>query len=127
MFSVEIHSHCIKEKVYKFRIPRKNQHWVYFYHSNLKVGPFGPPPVALELKYLYGAVTPKQLKLVLPVIKTTYIDIFAEILNLEGHVNRCIGLKVMAILLNGLILPTGGVASGRVCPAACAAGLFLDI
>ena len=28
-------------------------------------------------------------------------------------------------MLNGLILPTGGVASGRVCPAACAAGLFL--
>ena len=36
--------------MYKFRIPKKNQHWVYFYHSNLKVGPFGPPPVALELK-----------------------------------------------------------------------------
>ena len=33
--------------MYKFRIPRKNQHWVYFYHSNLKVGPFGPPPVDL--------------------------------------------------------------------------------
>ena len=30
----------------------------------------------------------------------------------------------MAILLNGWILPTGGVASGRVCPAAWAAGLF---
>ena len=35
--------------MYKFRTPRKNQHWVYFYHSNLKVGPFGPPPVALGL------------------------------------------------------------------------------
>ena len=31
----------------------------------------------------------------------------------------------MAILLNGWILPTGGVASGKVCPAACAAGFFL--
>jgi hypothetical protein len=49
MFSVAIHSHCIKEKMYKFRIPRKNQHWVYFYYSNLKVGQFGPPPVALGL------------------------------------------------------------------------------
>ena len=51
--------------------------------------------------------------MVLPVIK--YIDIFSEILNLEGHQNCCIGSKVMAILLNKLILPTGGVASGRVC------------
>ena len=49
MFSVAINSHCNKEKMYKFRIPRKNQHWVYFYHSNLKVGPFGPPAVALGL------------------------------------------------------------------------------
>ena len=31
---------------------------------------------------------------------------FSEILNLEGHLNRCIGSKVMAILLNGWILPT---------------------
>ena len=32
----------------------------------------------------------------------------------------------MSILLNELILPTGGVASGRVCPAASsAAGLFI--
>ena len=38
-----------QRKMYKFRIPRKNQHWVYFYHSNLKVGQFGPPPVALGL------------------------------------------------------------------------------
>ena len=47
-----------------------------------------------------------------------------EILNLEGHLNRLIGSNVMAILLNVWILPTGGVASGRVCPAAYAAGLF---
>ena len=56
--------------------------------------------------------------------KTNYIDICPEILNLEGHQNRCIGSKVTAILLNGWILPTGGVALGRVCPAACAAGFF---
>ena len=28
------------------------------------------------------------------------------------------------MLLNGWILPTGEAASGRVCPEACAAGLF---
>ena len=33
-------------------------------------------------------------------------------------------LTVTAILLNGWIVPTGGVASGRVWPGACAAGLF---
>ena len=43
--------------------------------------------------------------------KTNYIDIFSEILNLEGHLNRCIGSKVTGILLNGWNLPTGGVAS----------------
>ena len=57
----------------------------------------------------------------MPSHKTNYIDIFSEILNLEGHLNRCIGSKVTAILLKGRILPTGGVASGRVCPVACAA------
>ena len=40
--------------------------------------------------------------------KTNCIDIFSEILNPEGHQNRCIGLKVTLILLNGYILPTGG-------------------
>ena len=47
--------------------------------------------------------------------KTNYIDIFSEILNLGGHQNCCIGSKVTAILLNGLILPTGGASSERVC------------
>ena len=37
-----------------------------------------------------------------------------------------IGL-VTAILLNGWILPTGGVALGRVCTAAWAAGLLIYI
>ena len=36
--------------MYKYIIPRKNQHWVYFHHSNSKVEPFGPTPVALGLK-----------------------------------------------------------------------------
>ena len=46
MFSVAIHSHFIKEKIYKFRIPRTNHYWAYFDHSNLKVGLFGPSLVA---------------------------------------------------------------------------------
>ena len=48
--------------------------------------------------------------------KTYYIDILSKILNREGNLNRYIGSKVKAILLNGW-MPTGGVASGRVCPA----------
>ena len=34
---------------------------------------------------------------------TKYINIFLEILNLEGHHNCCIGSKVTVILLNRLI------------------------
>ena len=58
--------------------------------------------------------------------KRNYINIFPEILYLEGHLNCCIGSKVTAISLNWSILPTGGVASGRVCHAACTAGLFVN-
>ena len=36
-------------------------------------------------------------------------------LNPEGHQNPFSGSQVTAILLKGLIWPTGGVASGRVC------------
>ena len=43
--------------------------------------------------------------------KTDYIDNVSEFLNPEGHQNRRIGSKVTAILLNGWILPSGGVAS----------------
>ena len=32
---------------------------------------------------------------------TNYIDIFSEILNLEGHLNCCIGSRVTPFLLNG--------------------------
>ena len=63
--------------------------------------------------------------MVLPVISQNILTFFLEIQNLEGHQNRCIGSKVTVILLNGLILPTGGVASGRVCPTDCAADWFL--
>ena len=61
--------------------------------------------------------------MVLPV-KKNYINIVSEVLNVEEHQNGLIGTKFTAILMNGWILPTGGVASGRVCPAACAAGLL---
>ena len=47
--------------------------------------------------------------------KIDYFTLFEEILNLEGHPNCITGSKVMAILLNWLILLIGGVASGRVC------------
>ena len=43
------------------------------------------------------------------------IDKFEDILNLKGYENHNIGSKVTEILLNGWILPIGGVASGRVC------------
>ena len=62
----------------------------------------------------------------LPVIKQTILTFFSEILNLEGHLNHCIGSKVTAILQFWVDLRTGVVASGRVCPAACAAGLYYD-
>ena len=34
-----------------------------------------------------------------------------EILRLEGHLNHITGSRVMAILLNGLILPIGGASA----------------
>ena len=43
--------------------------------------------------------------------KIDYVTIFMEILNLKGHPNRITGLKVTAILLNGLILPIDGASS----------------
>ena len=36
-----------------------------------------------------------------------YIFILSEILNLKGHPNYITGSKVMAIMLNGFILPIG--------------------
>ena len=46
--------------------------------------------------------------MVLPVIKQNILTFFLEIF----HLNCCIDSKVTAILLNGWILPTGGVAAG---------------
>ena len=40
-----------------------------------------------------------------------YLIGIKNFLNLEGHQNRISGSKVTAILLNGWILPVGGVAS----------------
>ena len=40
------------------------------------------------------------------------IDLIRKMLEI---LNRIIGSKVTAILLNGWVLPVGGVASGRVC------------
>ena len=60
--------------------------------------------------------------------RTNYIEIFSEILNLEGHQNRYIGLKVKAIFLNGWSLPTGGASSGRVCVCSlCSRVLYINI
>ena len=56
--------------------------------------------------------------------KIDYITIFYETLNLEGHPNRITGSRVMAILLNGWLLPNSGVASEGSASAAYAAGLF---
>ena len=81
----------------------------------------------LSLKYLYSAVTPKRLKMVLPVIKPTILTFSSEILNLEGHQNRCIGSKVTAILLNGWILPNGGASLGRVCACSLRSRLVYNV
>ena len=59
--------------------------------------------------------------------KINYDTILLEIQNLEGHPNRITGSKVMAILLNGWILPIGGVASERVCACSLRSRLVLRI
>ena len=43
---------------------------------------------------------------------------FLEIITYEGHLNFYTGLRDTAILMNGWILPIGGIALGRVCGAA---------
>ena len=47
--------------------------------------------------------------------KIGYVKQVWKILNLKGNQNLINGSKVTAILLEGLILPVGGVVSGRVC------------
>ena len=56
-----------------------------------------------------------------------YVSIFEETLNLEGHLNRFIGSKVTAILVNRGILPNGGVAEGRVCACSLRSRLVFTV
>ena len=44
-------------------------------------------------------------------LKIDYVTIFKEIIHPEGHTNCIIGPKVIAILLNGWILPIGGYSA----------------
>ena len=44
-----------------------------------------------------------------------HVIVISNFLNPKGHHNLISGSKVTAILLKGLILPMGGVASGRIC------------
>ena len=60
--------------------------------------------------------------------KIDCVHILSEILNLKGHLNRFKGSKVTAILVNGEILPSGGVAQGRVCASSLRSRLvFLTV
>ena len=61
----------------------------------------------------------------LTVITQTIWTFLFEILNLEGHPNCISGSKVMAIWLNGWILPVGGASSGRVCVEPAKQACFL--
>ena len=96
--------------------------WLYKHLASLVIHSFIHPLVKISLRRRH----PKTVNNGAFSHETNYINIFSEILNLEGHLNRCIDSKVTAIWLNGWILPTGGVALGRVCTAACAAGLFMN-
>ena len=55
----------------------------------------------------------------------TMSSYFCLILNLKGHHNCIIGLKVKVILLNWWIFPFGGVASSRVCACSLSSMHFL--
>ena len=54
-----------------------------------------------------------------------YASNFKGNLNFKGHQNCSIGSKVTAILVNGGILPRGGVALGRVCTCSLRSMLLL--
>ena len=45
--------------------------------------------------------------------KINYVIVIKNSLNPEGHQNPISGLKVMAILLKGWILPIGGASAGE--------------
>ena len=57
MFSVEIHSNCSKEKFYKCRIARKNQHWVYLVSFKFKGRAISPSPGSFRVKLPKDAKT----------------------------------------------------------------------
>ena len=59
--------------------------------------------------------------------KTNHFGIFSEILNPEEHQNRFIGSKVTAILLMGRFCLLVELHREGSAPAACAAGLLLEI
>ena len=59
--------------------------------------------------------------------KIDCVTICKKILNLEGLHNCITGSKVMAILLNGCILPIGGASSGRGCACSLRSRLVLDL
>ena len=58
--------------------------------------------------------------------KIDYVRKLYGIENLEGHQDRITGSRVMAILLNGLILPIGEVATGRVCACSLRSRLVFE-
>ena len=59
--------------------------------------------------------------MVLSVIKLTIFTFFMKILNIEGHLSRLIGSKVMAILVNGGFYLLVELHREGLAPAACAA------
>ena len=63
--------------------------------------------------------------MVLPVIKQPILH-FAAILNLEWHLNRIAGSKVMAFLLIGWILSVGGASSGGICAQLAKQACFIN-
>ena len=75
--------------------------------------------MSLFLPQLYSAATPKRLD---SSFSYKIHIVIKNFLNPEEHQNPISGSKVTAILLKGLILPIGGVASGRVC--ACSRLVF---
>ena len=58
--------------------------------------------------------------------KIDYVKFLKEILNLEGHPNRIIGQKVMAILLNGGFFPLVELYREGSAPAACSRLVLTD-
>ena len=56
-----------------------------------------------------------------------YFQKLYDALNVKGHQDLIIGLKVTATFINGVFLTIGGVESGMVSACRQAAGLFRNI